>query len=75
MKENQIDLMDIAKIRLSDDEHVTFEAVTIAVKKALRLQRVIQAKDVHWPVENVGPMFFTPPLVSIMSRNINYFLT
>nr|GEU84715.1 dammarenediol II synthase-like [Tanacetum cinerariifolium] len=32
------------------------------MKKALRLNHAIQAKDGHWPVENAGPMFFTPPL-------------
>lgn len=69
MKENQIDLMDIAPIRLTDDEQVTFEAATTAVKKGVRLNRAIQAKDGHWPAESAGPLFFTPPLVSILSRN------
>ncbi|KAL7617668.1 hypothetical protein Lser_V15G02878 [Lactuca serriola] len=63
MKENQIDLMDIAPIRLTDDEQVTFEAATTAVKKAVRLNRAIQAKDGHWPAESAGPLFFTPPLL------------
>ncbi|RVW89950.1 Beta-Amyrin Synthase 2 [Vitis vinifera] len=32
------------------------------VRKAVRLNRAIQAKDGHWPAENAGPLFFTPPL-------------
>ncbi|KVH89383.1 Prenyltransferase/squalene oxidase [Cynara cardunculus var. scolymus] len=53
-------------VRLEEDEEVNYEAVTTAVKKALRLNRAIQAKDGHWPAENAGPMFFTPPLLIAM---------
>ena len=53
-------------MRVSEGEEVSFEAVTTAVKKGVRLHRAIQAKDGHWPAENAGPMFFTPPLVSII---------
>lgn len=67
MKENAIDLTSILPTRLSEGEQVNFEAVTTAVKKAVRLQRAIQAKDGHWPAENAGPLFFTPPLVSVKS--------
>ncbi|GKC62874.1 dammarenediol II synthase-like protein, partial [Tanacetum coccineum] len=62
MKENGIDLLSIPPVRLGENEDVNYEAVTVAVKKALRLNRAIQAKDGHWPAENAGPMFFTPPL-------------
>ena len=54
-------------MRLGENEEVTYEAVTTAVRKSVRLNRAIQAKDGHWPAENAGPLFFTPPLV--------YFLT
>lgn len=64
IKENGIDLMSIPPARLKEYEQVNFEAVTTAVKKAVRLHRAIQAKDGHWPAENAAPMFFTPPLVS-----------
>nr|WDS97776.1 dammarenediol synthase [Bupleurum chinense] len=33
------------------------------VKKALRLNRAIQAHDGHWPAENAGPLLYTPPLI------------
>ncbi|KAI3829347.1 hypothetical protein L1987_03467 [Smallanthus sonchifolius] len=65
IKENGIDLTSIPPMRLSESEQVDLEAVTNAVKKGVRLQRAIQAKDWHWPAENAGPMFFTPPLVTV----------
>lgn len=52
-------------VRLGDEEDVNYDAVTTAVKKAVRLNSAIQAWDGHWPAENAGPLFFTPPLVSI----------
>ena len=54
-------------MRLGEKEKVIYEAVTTAVKKAVRLNRAIQAKDGHWPAENAGPLFFTPPLVCFLS--------
>ncbi|GJW57347.1 dammarenediol II synthase-like protein [Tanacetum coccineum] len=63
IKENRINLTSITPIRLHKGEQVNLEAVTTAVRKAVRLHRAIQAKDGHWPAENAGPMFFTPPLV------------
>lgn len=65
-KESGIDLLSLPPARLREDEEVNYETVTIAVRKALRLQRAIQAKDGHWPAEHAGPLFFTPPLVSFL---------
>ncbi|KAK6124101.1 hypothetical protein DH2020_042186 [Rehmannia glutinosa] len=62
MQENGIDLVSIPPVRLGEKEEVTYETATVAVKKALRLNRAVQASDGHWPAENAGPMFFTPPL-------------
>ncbi|KAK2989993.1 hypothetical protein RJ640_009731 [Escallonia rubra] len=62
IKESGIDL-SIPPARLGEEEEVNHDAVTTAVKKALRLNRAIQGHDGHWPAENAGPMFFTPPLV------------
>nr|GME02466.1 dammarenediol II synthase-like [Ipomoea batatas] len=45
-----------------DEEEVNCEAITTAVRKAVRLNRALQAKDGHWPAEHSGPMFFIPPL-------------
>ncbi|KAF5944748.1 hypothetical protein HYC85_018825 [Camellia sinensis] len=63
---NNIDL-SIPPVRLGEKE-VTHEAATIALRKAIRLNRVIQASDGHWAAENAGPMFFTPTLVSVLSN-------
>nr|GLL30203.1 dammarenediol II synthase-like [Ipomoea trifida] len=62
IKESGIDVLSIPPIRLGEEEEVNYEAVTTAVKKALRLNRALQARDGHWPAEIAGPMFFTPPL-------------
>lgn len=64
----------MSPVRVANNEDVTFEAATKAVKKALRLNRAIQASDGHWPAENTGPMFFTPPLVIYIYKNHFLFL-
>ena len=56
-------------MRLGENEEVTYEAVTTAVRKSVRLNRAIQAKDGHWPAENTGPLFFAPPLVCFLSTH------
>nr|GMD09724.1 dammarenediol II synthase-like [Ipomoea batatas] len=60
IKESGIDVLSIPPIR--QGEEVNYEAVTTAVRKAVRLNRALQARDGHWPAQNAGPMFFTPPL-------------
>ncbi|KAL8481173.1 hypothetical protein ACS0TY_027629 [Phlomoides rotata] len=61
-KESGIDVLSIPAVRVGEKEEISYESATIAVKKALRLQRAIQASDGHWPAENSGPMFFAPLL-------------
>ncbi|KAK1375484.1 Terpene cyclase/mutase family member [Heracleum sosnowskyi] len=77
IKENGIDVLGLPPIRLGENEDVNCEAATTAVKKALRLNRAIQAYDGHWPAENAGPLFFTPPLIIALyiSGKINTVLT
>ena len=53
-------------MRLGEKEEVTYEAVTTALRKAVWLNRAIQARDGHWAAEIAGPLFYTPPLVSKM---------
>lgn len=62
-KESGIDLLSIGPVRVGEKEEISYEKATVAVKKALRLNMAIQARDGHWPAENAGPLFFTPPLV------------
>ncbi|KAI8001061.1 Dammarenediol II synthase [Camellia lanceoleosa] len=71
---NNIDL-SIPLVRLGEKEEVTYEAATIALRKAIRLNCAIQARDGHWAAENAGPMFFTPSLVSVHSYFIGYSLS
>nr|GME02465.1 dammarenediol II synthase-like [Ipomoea batatas] len=63
IKESGIDVLSIPPARLGEEEAVNYEAVTTAVRKAVRLNRALQARDGHWPAQNAGPMFFTPPLL------------
>ncbi|KAL7211433.1 hypothetical protein ACSBR2_014322 [Camellia fascicularis] len=62
---NNIDL-SIPLVRLGEKEKVTYEAATIALRKAIRLNCAIQARDGHWATENAGPIFFTPLLIIIL---------
>ncbi|XP_031129627.1 dammarenediol II synthase-like [Ipomoea triloba] len=66
IKESGIDLLSIPPIRLGEEEEVNYEAVTTAVRKAVRLNRALQARDGHWPAQNAGPMFYTPPLLIVL---------
>ena len=63
-RESGIDLLGIPSVRIGENEEISYEAATTAVKKALRVNRAVQASDGHWPAENAGPLFFTPPLVT-----------
>ncbi|KAL0442518.1 UNVERIFIED_CONTAM: Dammarenediol II synthase [Sesamum latifolium] len=76
-RESGIDLLSIPPVRVGEKEEVSYETATTAVKKALRLNRAVQASDGHWPAENAGPMFFTPPLIIALyiSGAINTILT
>jgi len=62
LKENNFQ-QTIPAVKIGEDEDVTYEAVTTAVKRALHFCSSMQAKDGHWPAENAGPLFFLPPLV------------
>ncbi|XP_058203430.1 dammarenediol II synthase-like [Rhododendron vialii] len=76
-KENSNIDLSIPPMRLGENEQVNYEAVTIALKKAVRLNCAIQSKDGHWPAEHTGPHIFTPPmLISLyISGVINTVLT
>lgn len=69
--ESGIDLLGIPPVRIGDGEEISYEKATTAVKKAVRLNRAVQASDGHWPAENAGPMFFAPPLVKLLSLNFS----
>ncbi|KAL9253412.1 Beta-amyrin synthase-like protein [Drosera capensis] len=56
----------IAQVKLEETEEVTYEAVTITLKRAVRFYSALQASDGHWPAESSGPLFFLPPLVFVL---------
>ncbi|XVF27320.1 hypothetical protein REPUB_Repub14bG0097000 [Reevesia pubescens] len=65
IKENHVDL-SISAVRLKDNEEVTSEKVTVALRKAVRFISATQAWDGHWPSENSGPLFCLPPLIMVL---------
>ncbi|CAN1344463.1 Beta-amyrin synthase [Linum perenne] len=46
-----------------NEEEVSYEKATIAVKRGAHFLSALQSSDGHWPAENAGPLFFLPPLV------------
>ncbi|XP_065874440.1 beta-amyrin synthase-like isoform X1 [Euphorbia lathyris] len=63
IKENQIDVFNIPKVRLEENEEITDEKIDTALRKALRFSCAIQSSDGHWPSEFSGQLFLTPPLI------------
>ncbi|CAM8996915.1 unnamed protein product [Rhodiola kirilowii] len=53
----------IQQVKVGDDEEITFDTASAAVKRAVHFFSALQASDGHWPAENGGPLFFLPPLV------------
>ncbi|KAI3872511.1 hypothetical protein MKW92_049535 [Papaver armeniacum] len=78
LKENKgkFDLT-IPPVKLSDEEEVTYEAATTALRRAVRFYSTIQTQDGHWAGEMGGPMFFTPPLIFTLyiTKTLNTILT
>lgn len=65
-----------AQVKLKETEKITEEAVIATLRRSIRFYSTIQAHDGHWPAESAGPMFFLPPLVSVIFHFglvINYF--
>ncbi|WCJ39169.1 Lupeol synthase [Euphorbia peplus] len=63
IKENQVDLFNIPRVRIEEDEKITDDKIEAAVRKAVRFSCAIQASDGHWPSEFSGELFLTPPLI------------
>ncbi|EPS65499.1 beta-amyrin synthase, partial [Genlisea aurea] len=53
----------IPKVRVAEDENVSYEKATAAVRRSVHFFSALQASDGHWPAENAGPLYFLPPLV------------
>ncbi|KAJ4957763.1 hypothetical protein NE237_024874 [Protea cynaroides] len=61
-KENGF-VQEIPTVKIGDDEEITNELATQALKRSIRFYSALQANDGHWPAENAGPLFFLPPFV------------
>ncbi|CAM8906474.1 unnamed protein product [Rhodiola kirilowii] len=53
----------IPKVSVGDDEEITFETATAALRRAVHFFSALQANDGHWPSGNGGALFYLPPLV------------
>ena len=58
----------ITPIKIEDGQEITYENATTALKRAVHFYSALQASDGHWSAENAGPLFFLPPLVSIIIK-------
>lgn len=59
-----------AAIKVKETEDVTEEAVTTTLRRAISFYSTLQAHDGHWPAESAGPLFFLPPLASLLLQPI-----
>lgn len=57
----------IPKVMVGDGEAITYETAATTVRRGAHYFSSLQASDGHWPAENSGPLFFLPPLVSLLN--------
>lgn len=62
----------IPQVKVKDDEEITYETATIALRRAAHFFSALQASDGHWPSENAGPLYFLPPFVSDLVMLITF---
>ncbi|KAK7323244.1 hypothetical protein VNO77_26709 [Canavalia gladiata] len=53
----------IGRVRIEEEEEITIEKATAALRRATDYLSALQTNDGHWPAQIVGPLFFLPPLV------------
>ncbi|XP_061358746.1 beta-amyrin synthase-like, partial [Gastrolobium bilobum] len=49
-----------------EDEEITYQNTTAALRRATHYLSALQVTDGHWPAQIAGPLFFLPPLVFCM---------
>ncbi|KAK9093483.1 hypothetical protein Syun_028394 [Stephania yunnanensis] len=64
-------------LKLQDNEDITYEVITNALKRATRFVAAMQVGDGHWPAECSGPLFLIPPLIIVLhiSGTLNVVIT
>ncbi|KDP37005.1 hypothetical protein JCGZ_06061 [Jatropha curcas] len=55
---------ELPQVKIKDNEEITYEKATAALRRSVHLFSALQASDGHWPAENSGPLFFAPPLIT-----------
>ncbi|KAM6555120.1 hypothetical protein CsatB_015882 [Cannabis sativa] len=53
----------IPAVHIEDDEVISHEKITCAIRRSAHYLSALQASDGHWPAENSGPSYFLPPFV------------
>ena len=54
----------VPPVKILDEEEITYEKATSALRRAVHFYAAMQSCDGHWPAENADPMFFHPPFLS-----------
>ena len=57
----------LPQVKVGDGEEIAKETATTAVRRGAHFFSALQASDGHWPAEHSGPLFFLPPLVSLLN--------
>ncbi|KAK9092083.1 hypothetical protein Syun_026994 [Stephania yunnanensis] len=58
--------LSIPAVKIEENEEVSHEKVTIALKRGVRLFSTLQTRDGHWAADIAGPLFFNPPFVFVL---------
>ncbi|KAI3853099.1 hypothetical protein MKW92_008069, partial [Papaver armeniacum] len=67
LRENKGKLhLSLPAVKIGDDEQITSEAITTALRRSARFLSAIQLDGGHWGAELSGPTFFMPPLVFVL---------
>lgn len=50
-------------MRIENGEEIAWKKTTAAIRRSAHFLSALQASDGHWPAENAGVLYFTPPFV------------
>ncbi|KAL5731423.1 beta-amyrin synthase [Ranunculus cassubicifolius] len=65
-KENKLDLSSMQPVKIGDTEEITYEELTVTLRRALRFCSAMQASDGHWPNECSAALFYVPFMVVVL---------
>ncbi|KAG8638172.1 beta-amyrin synthase [Manihot esculenta] len=66
----------IPPVRIENGEEIAWKKTTAAIRRSAHFLSALQASDGHWPAENAGVLYFTPPFVFCLyiTGHLNTFL-